>query len=538
MRVANRPVVVVVLASFVLLAASLSTSGCSGKKEGPQTAGTAATAPSAATPTAPTAAPTASAAAGESPLPAPAYESALPESVRAELNQPFKGDLDEMVKRRLVRIGVTFSRTLYFVDKGVQRGGIYEYGKLMEDELNKRRKTGNLKVVFWIVPLSRDQLVPALVDGKVDVVMAGLTDTPELRKLVDFTKPTRKNVDEVVVTGPGAPAIASDDDLSGQDVYVRKSSAYYGSLLALNERLRAAGKPPVSIQEAPENLEDDDLLEMANAGLLKTTVVDDYLADFWKNVFPNLTVHDDVAVRTGGNLAVAFRKNSPQVAAGLNAIIDKYGLGTAFGNMMEKRYLQSTQFVKDATSEAERAKFLAIVDLFKKYGDQYGVDYLLMAAQGYQESGLNQSVKSRVGAVGVMQVMPATGKDLDVGDIRQVDANIHAGVKYMRWMLDHYYKDEPMDNLNKALFTFASYNAGPGRIRQLRSEAEKRGLNPNVWFGNVEQVASERIGRETVTYVSNIYKYYIAYRLVVEEKARRNAAKEALGQSAGNKPIQ
>ena len=538
MRVANRPVVVVVLASFVLLAASLSTSGCSGKKEGPQTAGTAATAPSAAMPTAPTAAPTASAAAGESPLPAPAYESALPESVRAELNQPFKGDLDEMVKRRLVRIGVTFSRTLYFVDKGVQRGGIYEYGKLMEDELNKRRKTGNLKVVFWIVPLSRDQLVPALVDGKVDVVMAGLTDTPELRKLVDFTKPTRKNVDEVVVTGPGAPAIASDDDLSGQDVYVRKSSAYYGSLLALNERLRAAGKPPVSIQEAPENLEDDDLLEMANAGLLKTTVVDDYLADFWKNVFPNLTVHDDVAVRTGGNLAVAFRKNSPQVAAGLNAIIDKYGLGTAFGNMMEKRYLQSTQFVKDATSEAERAKFLAIVDLFKKYGDQYGVDYLLMAAQGYQESGLNQSVKSRVGAVGVMQVMPATGKDLDVGDIRQVDANIHAGVKYMRWMLDHYYKDEPMDNLNKALFTFASYNAGPGRIRQLRSEAEKRGLNPNVWFGNVEQVASERIGRETVTYVSNIYKYYIAYRLVVEEKARRNAAKEALGQSAGNKPIQ
>ena len=538
MRVANRPVVVVVLASFVLLAASLSTSGCSGKKEGPQTAGTAATAPSAATPTAPTAAPTASAAAGESPLPAPAYESALPESVRAELNQPFKGDLDEMVKRRLVRIGVTFSRTLYFVDKGVQRGGIYEYGKLMEDELNKRRKTGNLKVVFWIVPLSRDQLVPALVDGKVDVVMAGLTDTPELRKLVDFTKPTRKNVDEVVVTGPGAPAIASDDDLSGQDVYVRKSSAYYGSLLALNERLRAAGKPPVSIQEAPENLEDDDLLEMTNAGLLKITVVDDYLADFWKNVFPNLTVHDDVAVRTGGNLAVAFRKNSPQVAAGLNAIIDKYGLGTAFGNMMEKRYLQSTQFVKDATSEAERAKFLAIVDLFKKYGDQYGVDYLLMAAQGYQESGLNQSVKSRVGAVGVMQVMPATGKDLDVGDIRQVDANIHAGVKYMRWMLDHYYKDEPMDNLNKALFTFASYNAGPGRIRQLRSEAEKRGLNPNVWFGNVEQVASERIGRETVTYVSNIYKYYIAYRLVVEEKARRNAAKEALGQSAGNKPTQ
>jgi membrane-bound lytic murein transglycosylase MltF len=530
MRIAAQACVGTAFAACLVLLASFSLTGCSSKPEPPKTVEPpVATSVSAAAPAA------APAAASEEPLPPPAYESALPESVRAELNRPFKGDLDEMVKRRLVRIGVTFSRTLYFVDKGVQRGGMYEYGKLMEDELNKRRKTGNLKVVFWFVPLPRDQLVPALVDGKVDVVMVGLTDTPELRKLVDFTKPTRKNVDEVVVTGPGAPAIASVDDLSGQDVYVRKSSAYYGSLLALNERLKAAGKRPVSIQAAPENLEDDDLLEMANAGLLKITVVDDYLADFWKKVFPNLTVHDDVAVRTGGNLAVAFRKNSPQVAAGLNAIIDKYGLGTAFGNMMEKRYLQNTQFVKDATSEAERAKFLAIVDLFRKYGDQYGVDYLLMAAQGYQESGLNQSVKSRVGAVGVMQVMPATGKDLDVGDIRQLDANIHAGIKYMRWMVDHYYKDEPMDNLNKALFAFASYNAGPGRIRQLRSEAEKRGLNPNVWFGNVEQVASERIGRETVTYVSNIYKYYVAYRLVVEEKARRDAAKQALGKSAGGK---
>jgi membrane-bound lytic murein transglycosylase MltF len=293
----------------------------------------------------------------------------------------------------------------------------------------------------------------------------------------------------------------------------------------------------VSIEEAPENLEDEDLLEMVNAGLIKIIVVDNYLADFWKKVFEDLTVHDTVAVRTGGHLAVAIRKGSPQLAAGLNAIIDEYGLGTAFGNMMEKRYLQNTKFVKNATSEAERQRFLALVELFKKYSDQYGVDYLLMAAQGYQESGLDQGVKSPVGAVGVMQVMPATGKDLKVGDISQLEPNIHAGVKYMRWVVDNYYKDEPMDSLNKGLFAFASYNAGPGRIRQLRKEAEKRGLDPNVWFGNVEQIASERIGRETVTYVSNIYKYYIAYRLVVAEKERRDAAKKAL-EAASGKPAQ
>jgi membrane-bound lytic murein transglycosylase MltF len=133
-----------------------------------------------------------------------------------------------------------------------------------------------------------------------------------------------------------------------------------------------------------------------------------------------------------------------------------------------------------------------------------------------------------VGAIGIMQVMPQTGKELNVGDISELETNVHAGVKYMRFMMDRYFKDEPMDRLNKGLFTFASYNAGPARIRQLRKEAEKQGLDPNLWFGNVEQVASERIGRETVTYVSNIYKYYDAYQLIVQQNAAKAAAKKAL----------
>jgi len=195
--------------------------------------------------------------------------------------------------------------------------------------------------------------------------------------------------------------------------------------------------------------------------------------------------------------------------------------------------LQNTKFVKNAASDAERKKFQALLALFKKYSDQYGLDYILMAAQGYQESTLDQNAKSPVGAIGVMQVMPDTGRELKVGDIQQLEPNIHAGIKYIRFMMDQYYKDAPMDRLNKGLFTFASYNAGPGRIRQLRREAEKRGLDPNVWFGNVERIASERIGRETVTYVSNIYKYYVAYRLVLEEVERRQELKKRLKPAGG-----
>jgi len=321
------------------------------------------------------------------------------------------------------------------------------------------------------------------------------------------------------------------DDLAGQEVFVRKGSIYEESLIKLNEQLKARGKPPAVFVEAPAVLEDDDVLEMVNAGLAPITIVDDYLAEFWSKVFTDMKVHRDIAVRSGGILAVAFRKDNPRLREAVNTWIRKHGQGDAFRNVIERRYLENTKYVKNAAADAERQKFRAVIELFRKYGAQYDLDYLLMAAQGYQESTLDQNVKSPVGAIGVMQVMPPTGKELKVGDISQIEPNIHAGVKYMRFMMDQYFKDEPMDNLNKGLMTFASYNAGPGRIRQLRSEAEKRGLDPNVWFGNVERVASERIGRETVTYVSNIYKYYITYRLLADQLERRKAAKTELEKS-------
>jgi membrane-bound lytic murein transglycosylase MltF len=500
----------------ILLVSSLAAAACGGGEAPPPAAQT------------PAAAPTSPAVAEEPPLPPSELETQLPEGVRDAVFKPFTGDFDAMVQRRLVRIGVTFNRTFFFLDKGIQRGAACDYGRLMEDRINTVLKTGNMKVFVALVPMPRDLLLPSLLDGKIDLVAAQTTVRPELQKLVDFSDPTRTNVSEILVTGPGVPAMASVEDLSGKEVFVRKTSSYHESLLALNEKLKAQGKPPVDIKAAPENLEDDDLLEMVNAGLIPAVVVDDYLANFWKKVFPDLTLHENVAVRTGASLAVAFRKNSPQVAAALHKFMGNYGLGTAFQQQMERKYLVSTKYVKNAASDAERKKFLAVVELFRKYGAQYKVDFLLMAAQGYQESTLNQDARSQVGAVGIMQVMPATGNDLKVGDITQLEPNIHAGVKYMRTTIDAFFKDEPMDNLNKGLFAFASYNAGPGRVRQLRREAAKRGLNPNVWFGNVEVIASERIGRETVTYVGNIYKYYVAYRLVVEEMERRTATKAAL----------
>jgi len=472
------------------------------------------------------ASPTQSAADTDEALPdVPSPYDALPEEARVALDKPFTGDLDEMVKRRLVRAGVVYNRTQYFIDRGVQRGISYEAINLFEEQLNKRLKTGLLKVHAAFVPIPRDQLFQALLDGKVDFVAAALTITPERRKLVDFSTPTRTGVSEVVVTAPDAPVPASTDDLSGREVFVRKSSSYYESIQELNKTLASKGKAPAVIKEAPEALEDDDILEMVNAGLVDVTIVDDFVADFWKQVLPNIKIHPGVTVRTGGEIAIGVRKGNAKMLQAANIWIKEYGPKTAFGNQMERKYLESTRYVKNAAADKERQKLQTLVQYFKTYSSKYNVDYLLMAAQGYQESQLDQSAKSHVGAIGVMQVMPATGKDLNVGDINLVEPNVHAGVKYFRFMMDEFYKDEPMDEINKALMTLASYNAGPGRMRSLRRETAKRGLNPNVWFGNVERITSERVGRETVQYVSNIYKYYVAYRLAADRIQARDRAK-------------
>jgi len=451
-----------------------------------------------------------------------------------EAMKPWSGDLDGMIERRLIRVLTVYSKTFYFVNKGVQMGGVPDIFRIFEEDLNKKLakekklKQKALKVRVIFIPVARGELLPALASGKGDIAASSLGVTEERKKLVDFSLPLVPNVSVLMVSGPASPVISSVDDLAGKEVFVRKSSVYYEILTALNRRFAAEKKPAVVIKEAPETLEDEDLIEMVNAGLIPLTVSADFLANFWKQVFPKIKVHEGAPLLTGGNIAWAIRKGSPQLKAVADDFVARHAKGTSIGNQILARYLKNAKYVKDAASEAERKKFLALIQYFQKYGDQYDVDWLLMGAQGYQESQLNQAVKSPVGAIGVMQVMPATGKELKVGDITETEANIHAGIKYMRWMIDQYYEKEPMTKLDKALFAFASYNAGAGRISQMRKEAAKRGLDPNVWFHNVEYVAAEKVGPETVTYVSNIYKYYIAYRLIMEARAEKERALEKM----------
>jgi len=315
--------------------------------------------------------------------------------------------------------------------------------------------------------------------------------------------------------------------LAGKEVFVRKTSSYWEHLERLNERFQREKKPAMKLRVVPEDLLDEDILEMVNAGLLPTIVVNDWTAKLWSKLLTKLQVHSDIAVASGQATGWAVRKDSPKLLAIINEFVKTHRQGTAFGNRVLTEYSGSSYMLKQAVSPAGMKRFEQTEEEFHKYSEKYGMDYLLMMAVGYQESGLNQHVKSSVGAMGVMQLMPRTGAEMKVGDIHKEDANIHAGIKYLRSMMDRLYASEPMDDLNKVLFTLAAYNCGPARVKELRAEAAQKALDPNVWLNNVEVIAAHRIGAETVNYVSNIYKYYVAYKLIAEQEEQRRKARES-----------
>ena len=444
-----------------------------------------------------------------------------------ELGKKWSGDFDGMAERHLIRALVPPSKTFYFLDGADQRGLTYELLKEFETYLNTELKRKTLKIKVVVIPTKRDRLLPALVEGLGDIAAGNLTITPARQKKVDFSAPHLTGVDEIIISGAASPPLKTLDDLSGKEIYVRKSSSYYESLMQLNARFKNSGKPPIKIVPADEYLEDEDLLEMMNVGIIQMIVIDSHKAKFWVQVFKELKLHPDIKLRSGGQIAWAIRKKSSRLQNVINQFIKSHKKGTLKGNILYKRYLQNTKWVRNALAEKEFERFKGAVEFFKQYSQQYDFDWLMIAALAYQESGIDQTKRSRAGAVGVMQLLPSTAADPNV-NIRKIEVmehNIHAGVKYLRFLHDRYFKNEPMDALNKMLFTFASYNAGPGRVIKLRREAQQSGFDPNVWFRNVEIIAARRIGAETVQYVSNIYKYYIAYRFIVKEFRQKKEEK-------------
>jgi membrane-bound lytic murein transglycosylase MltF len=463
------------------------------------------------------------------PASAPAAASQpMDEDIPLVLRTPWKGDLDEIAKRRVVRVLVPFRRPEFFYVDGHPAGYLQEAFQELQKVLNAKYKTTAAnQIVVALVPTPIDQVRERMVDGWGDIAAYGISITDERKQFVDFTIPTITGVKVIVVTGPGAPELKTIDDLSGKEVWVMQRTRMKDDLEALNAKLKSQGKAPAVIRDADPLLDPGDILEMVNAGTYPIALMQDKTAGFWAQVFDNVRPRTDLAVAEDVQLGWAIQKGTPKLKEFLDDFIKTHGVGTSFGNTLLRRYLKDAKYVKNARDPAEMKKMRTVAPFFKQYAAEYDFDYLLLVAQGYQESGLDQSVKSRVGAVGIMQVMPTTAASspVNVPNIQTEQNNIRAGVRLVHFLVNDYFNEKDVDQFNRTLFAIAAYNCGPAKVARCRKLAKDMGYNPNTWFGNVEVAVAKVVGRETTQYVANIYKYYLAYRMAAQINQRRAAKK-------------
>ncbi len=432
---------------------------------------------------------------------------------------PYTGDLDSLKKKGTVRVLVSADLGFYYIEKGQPKGIIAEFIHHFELHLHKKKINVNVQVI----PVPRDDLLNALEAGFGDIAVANLTITPQRLKYVDFSDPIISNSQEWLVTSKKTPTITSYEELSGKEVWVRASSSYFESLQQINKQLSANGVPPIHVQFIEENLQDYELMEMINQDILPMTVIDSHKSQLWTKIMDNIVIHEELPIRTDTSIGWAMRKNSPQLKSEVNQYANKIKQGSFLGNVIYNKYLDNTKWLKNALNPNTVKQFNSLALLFEQYADQYEFDWLMISAQAYQESRFNNRLVSHMGAVGIMQVLPKTAKEpyINIKNFRQLEHNIHAGVKYMNFVHKRYFQKPEITKENQMYFSLAAYNAGPANVRKMRRMAVKHGYDPNVWFNNVEIMARKYVSKEPVHYVTNISRYYVIYKQIALLQALR-----------------
>ncbi|NOR15416.1 MAG: transporter substrate-binding domain-containing protein [Candidatus Aminicenantes bacterium] len=422
-----------------------------------------------------------------------------------------KSDLPEMIKVKKIRVLTTYTFSNYFVSEGQSYG--YEYSHMEEFRkfLNQEKGRRDIKVDFYYIPVPYDMLIPALQKGYGDIVAANITITPERRKDVDFTDPYLWGIKEVLITNKDTKGIDKLEDLAGREIFIREDSSYHFSLKNLNDRFAAMDLKPVEIETLPGLVNTGEIIEMVNAGAIEITFADSHIASFADELFSDIKVHDSIVLSDDVRFGWMVRKNNPQLKASLNEFIKTIKKGTLLGNINFKRYFKENPWVRKALERKDLNKFSTYAPLFKKYCEKYGIDWMLIAALSFQESRFNPNAKSRYGAVGLMQVLPSTAKDMGISNLESPEDNIHAGVKYLDFVRNRYFSGDNLPMDERVRFTLASYNAGPANIRRSRNTTEQMGYDSTVWFGNVEMGTMKQVGPEPVQYVRNINKYYLSF---------------------------
>lgn len=429
---------------------------------------------------------------------------------------PYHGDFNQLKERGVIRVLVAADLGFYYIEQGRPKGIIAELLYHFETQI----KQDNTYLHLQVIPVHRDELIPSLKAGLGDLAVANLTITKQREKHVSFSAPMLTDIKEFIVTSKQRSEFTNIEQLSGEEIWVRPSSSYFESIQKINKHLSISEMAPIQVNFLEETIQDLDVIEMINQGFISATILDSHKTDLWLNIMDNIKIHQQLPLRESGKIGWAFRLNSPELEKIVNSFLRTAKSGTLLGNVLHQKYIEKTKWLDRLLNPNSITRVENLSSLFEKYSMQYEFDWLMISAQAFQESGLDNRKVSHKGAIGIMQVLPSTAKDpyIDIHDISKLENNIHAGVKYMRFIKDRYFSKDNISYDNQVYLSLASYNAGPAKIRKMRQLAKKQGYNPNIWFKNVEVITRKNVGTEPIKYVANINRYYVIYKQMMALK--------------------
>jgi len=431
-------------------------------------------------------------------------------------SRPSFEDLPSLLKKRIIKVLVVNHPAYYFIYQSRPRGFAYDMMREYEKHLNRKYfKNTKLKLNILFIPVPSSQIINLLAQGYGDIAIGPLMTPLRQQNQVTHTEPIYTNNQLLLVSHDSTIEYKDIKQLSGKEIWIRRNSIYHQQLDIINQQLFQLKRQPIYINIVADELEDYELLDMVDNKQIFMTMISNHGLRLWQKLYKNIKLHPRLVIGNNIPSTWAVRNHTPQLTRSLNQFIHKHKKGTKIGNILHRRYLVSHRWLSKVIHQQFEKRYLETEKIIKKYAEQYEFDWQLILAQAYQESRLNQKAISHRGAVGVMQILPSTANEpyVNIKNINNVDSNIHAGVKYLHFMKQRYFSHKNIAKLDSLLLSFAAYNAGPAKLIQLRKRALKEGLNPNIWFNNVEKIAAETIGKETVNYVNNIYKFYITYLL-------------------------
>lgn len=446
-------------------------------------------------------------------------------------SQPSFEDLPQLLTKRNIKVLVVNHPAYYFIAQSRPQGMAYDLMREYEQQINQLYfNNTKLKLNILFIPVASSQIIDMLEQGYGDIAIGPLVATEQSKSRVTFTQPTYSDIQLVLASNNTMAELTDLSQLSEKEIWVRKNSIYHEKLKDINQLILAQGKPPIYINLVDDSIEDHELLDMLDNKEISLTVVSSHALYLWEKMYNNIKLHKNIQLSEQLSTAWAVRNNTPHLTQSLNQFINENKKGSTLGNILHRRYLVTHPRLNTIIYQEFEARYLETIKLIKKYAGQYQFDWQLILAQAYQESRLNQQSISHKGAIGVMQVLPSTANEpyINIANIDDIDANIHAGIKYLHFIRQNYFTTSNIEPLDALLLTFAAYNAGPARLRTLRQLTREKGLNPDIWFNNVEVVAADNIGKETVNYVNNIYKFYLTYLLASRYQLSTAQVKDAM----------